>query len=425
VSAQSGDDTIDASTSTMAVRIDGGADDDLIYASLGDDVITDPSGDDIIFGGLGNDYIDAGADNDIVIADIGRVEKNLPGDPVTVIKTADDPTKGGNDIVFLGDGNDIGLGGAGSDLIYGEGGRDIIFGDFAQLTVSRDGTRDLQATLATFGGNDTIIGGEGFDILVGGAGVDDLRGSLSDDILVGNYVRIVDRSDFKIRLFASDPSNRDVISARVVELFNNESPLMERRNYASDIIVSDDEDLSGSTWRTDIALRMTPLLNGEALSRLSDSELQDFLRALPVTQTANPVGYEVAPSIDTRRATQDNGVNEPGRRPGDLELFDQSPDIDDQILGEGSEQPGSSATGNSAAFSDEAFSYEALSDEASESQDPLAAPMAASMLLAARVSRKRGWSVGWLGDGQQQVQGDLGELRKVQSERQFKVWRKH
>ena len=88
--------------------------------------------------------------------------------------------------------------------------------------------------------------------------------------------------------------------------------------------------------------------------------------------------------------------------------------------GESSAQPGSTATGNSAAFSDDA-----LIDEASQSQDPLIAPMAASMLLAARVSRKRGWSVGWLGDGQLQVQGDLGELRKVQSERQFKVWRKH
>jgi hypothetical protein len=58
-------------------------------------------------------------------------------------------------------------------------------------------------------------------------------------------------------------------------------------------------------------------------------------------------------------------------------------------------------------------------------QDSPAAPMVASMLLAARVSRKRGWHIGWLGDAQDRIQGDLGELRKTQAERHFKIWRKH
>ena len=58
--------------------------------------------------------------------------------------------------------------------------------------------------------------------------------------------------------------------------------------------------------------------------------------------------------------------------------------------------------------------------------ESLTAPIATGMLLAARVSRKRGdWQVGWFGDAQDQIQGDLDELRKTQGERQFKVWRKH
>jgi len=47
------------------------------------------------------------------------------------------------------------------------------------------------------------------------------------------------------------------------------------------------------------------------------------------------------------------------------------------------------------------------------------------MLLAARVSGKRGWQVGWLANSEQRIQGDLSELRKRQAEQQFKVWRKH
>ena len=67
----------------------------------------------------------------------------------------------------------------------------------------------------------------------------------------------------------------------------------------------------------------------------------------------------------------------------------------------------------------------ASSDDLDLVRESLQAPVAAGLLLAARVSRKRGWHVGWFGDGQQQVQGDLDDLRKQQSERQFKVWRKH
>jgi hypothetical protein len=49
----------------------------------------------------------------------------------------------------------------------------------------------------------------------------------------------------------------------------------------------------------------------------------------------------------------------------------------------------------------------------------------AGALLAARASRRQGWQLGGIGDAQACIQGDLAELRKLQAEQQFKVWRKH
>ena len=104
-------------------------------------------------------------------------------------------------------------------------------------------------------------------------------------------------------------------------------------------------------------------------------------------------------------------------RPGDSDVFEQNiEDVEDQALQyDDGLQPDMPA----------AEPGVATSDQPQLLQDPLTAPAAASLLLAARVSRKRGWQVGWVGDAQDRIHGDIAELRKTQAERQFKVWRKH
>ena len=121
------------------------------------------------------------------------------------------------------------------------------------------------------------------------------------------------------------------------------------------------------------------------------------------------MGYQVAPLLDAG-----GGAGSSQLRPSDREQFKQS--LEDLVLQDfDALQPVARGAENSVESSDEPH----------QSQDSLAAPMAASMLLAARVSRKRGWHIGWVGDAGERIQGDLGELRKLQSERQFKIWRKH
>ena len=56
--------------------------------------------------------------------------------------------------------------------------------------------------------------------------------------------------------------------------------------------------------------------------------------------------------------------------------------------------------------------------------EPLSESMAASLLFAANVARKRGWNIVRSSDEEEIIQGDLQELRKMQSSRQYEAWKK-
>ncbi len=355
--AQSGADTIDASLASLGIAVDGGS---------GKDTITGGSGDDIVYGGAGDD------------------------------------------IILLGDGSDIGLGGGGADFIDGQGGNDVIFGDIAKLLFQDDGTITLQSTLPTVGGNDTIVGGSGTDFLVGGKGRDLFFGSLSEDVIFGNTARIRYNPDYSLIEFASDPSNREIISDTLFRLYTNDYRSADSQ-YDPEEFSSAYDDPLNTPLRTDIALRLTPLLDPAEMLKMSNAELQDFLRSLPLTQADNPVGYQVAPLLDAG-----GGADGIPPRPSDGKQLQHR--LEEVVLQDNDNlQPVAPAAENSVDSSDESHTL----------QDSLAASVAASMLLAARVSRKRGWHIGWVGDAGERIQGDLGELRKLQSERQFKIWRKH
>ena len=177
-----GNDQIDASGSTRAVRILGGAGNDQIIGGSGNDTIlgdnTDQdAGQDSLFGGAGNDFISGSSGPDTINGGAG------------------------NDTILGGEGFDTIDGGAGFDInsfrdlgtsataeVTGNGSGTVqhgtiqeTFANIEGLTASNNGD-----TLTISGGvGGTLTGGSGDDILTGGSGDDQLIGNDGDDILRG------------------------------------------------------------------------------------------------------------------------------------------------------------------------------------------------------------------------------------------------
>jgi len=394
----------------------------------GSDNIRSGGGNDLVFGGLGDDEIRTGADHDIVIADTGSVEKNLSARLATVIKNDFDPTLGGADTVYLGKGNDIALGGAGADFIDGEGGSDAILGDFAEIRIPKKGLRDIQSTLPTFGAGDTLDGGRGFDILVGGSGYDIFHGNLKEDTIVGNYARIEDTSDFKILKVVSDPTNREIISESLFDLYGT-ALITTPQDGLPDRSPDDKKNSVRLPQRTDRALRLMPLLNGEELSRLSDNELKDFLRNLPLlTETNQRHGQsegtttqsEIAvpsPEGDTLTTPSEFKVPSEGKQIDGTQEPDKAKQLDD-VLEDLTVINKYLKTGVAFEGREITASYQ-TSMNAPDSDS-----MAASLLVAANVASKRGWNILRSNDEEAIIQGNLQELRKMQSSQKFKIWQR-
>jgi len=154
VNGQSGDDTIDASAVTVAIKINGsggndtltggsandtfngGSGEDLLVGNSGNDTLQGMRGADVLNGGAGNDWLDRGTQND-----------KLSG------WTGDDELYGRSE-------NDILVGGEGNDSLYGASGDDILQGDDGKADTSH--VRD----------DDRLDGGDGSDTVRGGGGSD-------------------------------------------------------------------------------------------------------------------------------------------------------------------------------------------------------------------------------------------------------------
>lgn len=150
VNANGGDDTIDASTSTVPVTINGG------------------SGNDLISGGSDNDSLNGGSAGRDTIMGFG-------GDD-TINGLSD------NDVLFGGDGNDSILGGTGNDMIDGGNDDDLCFGEDGDDSMTGGAGQDV---VNGQGGNDSVTGGDGNDFVYGGAGQDAVSGGAGNDMVKG------------------------------------------------------------------------------------------------------------------------------------------------------------------------------------------------------------------------------------------------
>lgn len=216
VNAQDGDDTIDASGSTLGIVAFGG---------LGDDRIIGGDGEDILFGDQGRvDFFgdDDGNGNHPIVTRLGTTPQPISG-TVTGDFGNDANLVDANAAFPIADGFDIGLVGLYVDINNGTGflqtPRLITGGDATSLSITPDFTETLDATsayrISTYpenqtdgvvrqanliltvndaaGGNDVIRGGLGDDQIFGGAGDDDLSGQQGNDILLGD-TGVIDRA---------------------------------------------------------------------------------------------------------------------------------------------------------------------------------------------------------------------------------------
>ncbi|MDP3853732.1 M10 family metallopeptidase C-terminal domain-containing protein [Phenylobacterium sp.] len=121
--------------------IDGGANDDDVWAGAGDDTLQGGGGLDFLRGEEGADLLIGGAAFDDIHGNMGT------------------------DTGYGGDGDDWVVGGKDVDLLYGEAGSDVIYGNMA---------------------DDTCYGGDGADLIRGGQDNDIMEGGIGDDWLSGD-----------------------------------------------------------------------------------------------------------------------------------------------------------------------------------------------------------------------------------------------
>lgn len=236
INGQAGDDTVRGSDGNDT--LDGGADNDrLIEFNNSDFILTNNQltarGTDSfsnfesarLVGGTGNNLLDAST-----VTELEVVLEGAAGDDTLIGGTQNDTLKGlnnddslqgqaGDDSLLGGNGSDTLTGGQGNDTMFGGAGADLLFesadADFrltsTQLSSTATGTdriggieaarlvaasstsdrmlnaegANLQVTLETGSGNDTVIGGAKNDSLTGGAGNDSLRGNNGNDYLDG------------------------------------------------------------------------------------------------------------------------------------------------------------------------------------------------------------------------------------------------
>ena len=162
----------------------------------GVDIITGGDGDNILLGGTASDDVRGGADNDIILGDTGLLDYAVDADPEIDLITVTDPTIGDADFFLGNDGDDIIIGGTGEDFISGGLGDDILFGDHGELTFASPptpapifiGPNDGNGDDVIHGdaGDDTIFGGSGEDWMFGEQGNDAMFGMGGRDVMLGD-----------------------------------------------------------------------------------------------------------------------------------------------------------------------------------------------------------------------------------------------
>ncbi|MEQ8246257.1 MAG: VCBS domain-containing protein, partial [Alphaproteobacteria bacterium] len=150
-----GDDTLTGTEGDD--QFDAGAGNDTINALGGDDIVDAGAGNDTVFGGAGDDTIDGGTGND------------------TLHGGADD------DDISGGAGNDTIFGGTGDDDIEGGDGNDTIFGGAGEDNIDAGDGDDFIGTSDDDGSDDVYDGGDGIDTVSFAADTEGVTVNLDED----------------------------------------------------------------------------------------------------------------------------------------------------------------------------------------------------------------------------------------------------
>ena len=247
VNAQGGNDVVDASSlpaDVIALTINGGLGDDVIFGSQGDDLVNGGDGDDVAFLGAGNDTFvwNPGDDNDIVEGQAGqdrlvfnganiaeRIDISANGGRVRFfrdiasvtmdlndVEQIDFNALGGADNIVINDlsGTDVtqvnvnlaasnGLGDGAADtvtlnttsgddvvVVAGSGGAVTAFGGAAQVSITGAEAANDRLVINTLAGDDVVeassLAADGIQLTAdGGDGNDVLVGGDGNDVLIG------------------------------------------------------------------------------------------------------------------------------------------------------------------------------------------------------------------------------------------------
>lgn len=196
-----------AAPETQDDLIDAGAGDDLVHGLAGEDTLAGGTGQDTLHGGADADSIDGGADADLIVVSDGFGADVIRGGEAVSTGTDHDTLdfsdmSVGIDMTLTGD--EAGTATDGTDTLSFAGIEHVVLTDqnddfFAQygpastgITVASGGGNDsivgTQAADLIDGGtdNDTLRGGDGADTIMGGAGNDSLHGNEGSDSIAGN-----------------------------------------------------------------------------------------------------------------------------------------------------------------------------------------------------------------------------------------------
>ncbi|MEZ5894124.1 MAG: PA14 domain-containing protein [Parvularculaceae bacterium] len=194
VDGGAGNDYIDATGMTDAVRQYGNAGNDTLIGGAGNDVQRGGDGDDAIYGNDGNDNIGGNAGADQLYGGAG--------DDTIYADAADTVVDGGSgyDRVIVQGTDDFSIDMAASSVERIDGGSGADFADASGMTAAvRQYGNAGNDTLIGGAGNDIQRGGDGDDALYGNGGNDNMRGGAGDDVLSGgagnDYVYGEDGSD--------------------------------------------------------------------------------------------------------------------------------------------------------------------------------------------------------------------------------------
>lgn len=165
-------DTFNAASSTVTVKLIG---------RTGNDTLIGGSADDQLYGGTGNDTLVGGTGNDILNASQGA--DSLSGGA-------------GDDRIFIDSDDTFIDGGDGYDRLYAHSYSDAITIDVAAANAEyvygsaqgdtlNAGSSSVDVKLIGNNGDDVLTGGSGADVLFGGNGADTITGGAGDDYLSG------------------------------------------------------------------------------------------------------------------------------------------------------------------------------------------------------------------------------------------------